>query len=56
MDVDLDGNLSGLDARPKQPRPARRSHDARLVSGWWILPAALLGAAMWGLLIWWIVA
>lgn len=33
------------------PDPAPEERDDRLPSGWWILPAVLLGLPLWGLLI-----
>jgi hypothetical protein len=48
-----------LDA-PAQERPARAQPSAQpsaqrtAPSGWWLIPAVVVGAAIWGLIIWWL--
>jgi hypothetical protein len=55
-------------AQPSPPRPKSGLHppdlqesfrdpwidgcDRQLPSGWWLIPSALIGAAIWALLIW----
>jgi hypothetical protein len=48
-----------LDA-PAQERPARAQPSAQpsaqrtAPSGWWLIPAVVVVAAIWGLIIWWL--
>lgn len=34
--------------------PSRPSAQRTAPSGWWLLPAVVIGAAIWGLIIWWL--
>lgn len=29
-------------------------HTDEIISGWWIIPAAIVGAMIWAVLIWWL--
>lgn len=45
---------------PAQERPARAQPSAQpsaqrtAPSGWWLIPALVVGTAIWGLIIWWL--
>jgi hypothetical protein len=41
--------------RPARIQPPNRPFAQRTApSGWWLLPALLVGTAIWGLIIWWL--
>lgn len=51
-----DRGASQTDPVSQQRADTREKDRYPLSSGWWIVPAAVLGAAVWGGLIWWLLA